>query len=153
MWLTGRHKISGATLKYHVTSLQGLISGNPTEITIDYTTTVNDAVLLGNGNISITLIDASSANRTAYWIKNIGDGIVKVKNDQGIDDVTEVELSSLEAMHVVSDGEQWWVMSYLNTKDDSKRLVLLEEILTVMKKLEYHSFLATDAKLEDQDVS
>ncbi len=152
MWLTGRHKVSGATLKYHVTSLQGLLSGSPSEVTTDYTTTINDAVLLGDGNITITLATASSVKNTAYWIKNIGEGTVTIKNAQGIDDVYEVKLAPLEAIHVISGGTKWWVMSYLNTKDDSKRLELLLQILTVLKKIEFHSFLATDTKLEDQDV-
>ncbi len=39
------------------------------------------------------------------------------------------------------------------TKTDSLRtLDILEQILTVLKKIEYHQMLATDVTLHDQDV-
>jgi len=35
---------------------------------------------------------------------------------------------------------------------DIRAIQLLEQILTVMQKIEYHLFLATDTELKDQDV-
>ncbi len=36
--------------------------------------------------------------------------------------------------------------------DDQRGLALLEQILTTLKKIEYHLFLGTDTELKDQDV-
>lgn len=36
--------------------------------------------------------------------------------------------------------------------DDLRSLSVLEQILTTLKKIEYHLYLATDTELKDQDV-
>ena len=35
---------------------------------------------------------------------------------------------------------------------DERVIALLEQVVTVLKKIEYHLYLATDTELKDQDV-
>ena len=78
----------------------------------DFTvTTSNDIVIiLARSNIMIT-VDISIANKIHY-IKNIGEGTIKVSDSSGalIDGDSEIELIEHESISIVSDGGGWWIL-------------------------------------------
>ena len=53
---------------------------------------------------------------------------------------------SVTALPSTQEGSKGDYVEDISTRE------LLIEILTVLKKIEYHQYLATDAELKDQDV-
>jgi microcystin-dependent protein len=44
--------------------------------TTDYTVTIDDTVVVGDGNVTLTLPDAAGIDDKVYWLGNVGNGIV-----------------------------------------------------------------------------
>lgn len=78
-----------------------------------YTLTANDEICLVTATAAITLPTAASITGKVYTVKNTGSGTVTVDttSSETIDGADDVELSSLDAVTVASDGTNWVVVN------------------------------------------
>lgn len=80
--------------------------------TVAYTMTVDDGQVLASGAITVTLPDATLAQRgRRYSVKNIGPDIVTVASTLGtIDNGATAQIAvQYESLDFISDGTNWWV--------------------------------------------
>lgn len=80
--------------------------------TSNYTMTNTDVVVLGSGTITLTLPTAVGISGRSYQVKNISTGVVTLDGDgsETIDGQTTQALSQDEALTVISDGTEWWII-------------------------------------------
>ena len=75
-------------------------------LTLDY----SHSIVLGSGNITITLPAASSVAGSGYtkhyWIKNIGSGTITLSGS--VDGKSNPTISAGKTMHIFSDGTSWY---------------------------------------------
>lgn len=78
----------------------------------NYTVLTTDDIVLVNGTYTMTLPTAVGATGKEYIVKNIGTGTVTVDGDgvETIDANATVALSPYEALKIVSDGTEWWIV-------------------------------------------
>lgn len=82
------------------------------EVSVNYVLSASNDVLLVNGTYTATLPTAAGITGKVFTIKNIGTGVVTVDGDgsETIDSSTTVTLDPEEAIKVVSDGTEWWII-------------------------------------------
>ena len=68
-----------------------------------------ETVIKCNGTFTVTLPPALRVTDRAYYIKNIGTGVITLDGDESetIDRVTTQTLAQDEVMTVISDGSEW----------------------------------------------
>lgn len=83
---------------------------NITSATANYTLTLEDQLVLCNGNFTVTLPAAASAKYKGYKIKNIGSSVVALDGNgaETIDEVSTKYVEQYETLDVISDGTEWW---------------------------------------------
>jgi hypothetical protein len=85
-------------------------------------------------------------------IKSTGGSItVILDGSEKIDDVTQVMLSEYEAVELISDGVQWWIMSSHVTIKDTEILEQLKELLLFVKIMIRHMEEITDQNFKEGD--
>jgi hypothetical protein len=76
---------------------------------------LDDEVILASGTIAVSPPDAADAGfpGRAFWVKNVGVGTVTLTPPLGsnIDGGASVALAANEAVLILSDGSDWWVLS------------------------------------------
>ncbi len=80
--------------------------------TSDYTVQAEDEVIFVSGATTITLPSAGNSEGRVYYIKNIGSSTVTVatKGTETIDEELTKSLFQYEAIDVVSDNSNWWII-------------------------------------------
>lgn len=79
----------------------------------NYTVTSEDAIILCNGTFTVTLPSAIGLDGQSFKIKNVGTGVITVDGDnsEAIDGgSTAVMECQYEAIHIVSNGENWFIV-------------------------------------------
>ena len=78
----------------------------------DYTTTVNDRVLIVTAPLTVTLLPASDFTYRRIDIKSRADGIVVIDTiNELIDGATSIELPTInDSVALISDGLQWFTI-------------------------------------------
>jgi len=114
---SGNVKIGGGTANSTL-DIAGSVSYSLVRVTVNYTVTQNDYIILGDANggaITIDLPSASGIVGRKYTIKSINNGVVTVTAGAGtenIDASTSVTLDNqYEFIEVVNDGAQWYIVS------------------------------------------
>lgn len=95
-----------------ITAVGGFVTPTSTK-TADYTLTASDTVILANATMTATLPSAVTAgNGRQYTVKNRhATATVTLASAAGtIDGVATVAIASMQALTVVSDGTNWWVI-------------------------------------------
>lgn len=104
-------------LRDHLEDIRQLTMGekgkivNTQDVSSAYTIIEDDDVLLCWGDTTITLLAADTMTGKMYWIKDISTSQITVDSSTSIDDATRQNLAAAEAMCIVSDGNEWRVVS------------------------------------------
>ena len=73
------------------------------------------AVILATGIVTVTLPPAAEHPGAAFWIKNVGAFGATTIDTTGGDKIdgalTQTLADQYDAIHVVSDGTDWWILS------------------------------------------
>ena len=83
---------------------------NVTSVVATYTITADDVVIICNGTFTITLPSADGISGKMYWIKNVGTGLITLACLTTIDDVLTQPIAQYEAICVIANGQEWWVL-------------------------------------------
>jgi len=82
--------------------------------TVTGTTTLDTSygTIYCNGTFTVTLPPIVDAPGKAYYIKNVGTGVITVDGDgsETIDDETTQTLNSYDCMLIRNDESEWWVL-------------------------------------------
>lgn len=82
-----------------------------TSVTTTYNANVGDTIILANGTFTVTLPSPSTCKNKRFSVKNIGAGVITTDAAIGnIDNVATMNLASMVAIDVVSDGTNYWII-------------------------------------------
>lgn len=81
-----------------------------TSKTSAYTLQEDDAVVFCNGTFTVTLPNAANYAGQIWYVKNTGTGIITLSASQNIDGAASLNLTSYDAVFVMSDGTQYWIL-------------------------------------------
>jgi hypothetical protein len=107
------------------------------------------SAFINSGTINLhTAVDYASKR---VVVKSTG-GVVKVKAESGetIDGHSEIVITSLQAIEIISDGTEWWIMGSYTLGEDQKIVLLLQRIEDLIAKLIVHMEVITDEEIEDE---
>lgn len=110
----------GIPIQYNITHGQvfkgdwnDLVNFVPTQVTVKtgaYTLTDTDSIALCDGTFTVTLPTADSIIGKRYYVKNISTGTATVdgSGDETIDGSATIAVATLEGIHIISDGTNWF---------------------------------------------
>lgn len=84
---------------------------NTLDVSSAYTVTDADDALFCWGDTTITLLAADTLTGKMYWIKDVSTNQISVDSSTQVDDATRQNLAAAGAMCVVSDGNEWRIVS------------------------------------------
>ena len=124
----------------------------------DITTPVGgDETTLG-GTVGVAIINGGTLNlHTAVGyankrvvVKATGNPVaVKAEDGEFIDNEASVAISGLDAIELISDNENWWIMSSHALINDAKIIDLLENLVNATRINGLHLEVITDEKFEE----
>ena len=76
------------------------------------TLTTSERRILCSGTFTVTLPVVSGNSGKDYYIKNAGTGVITIEGNgsETIDNNLNLTLTSMESVHVLCDGTEWWII-------------------------------------------
>jgi len=76
------------------------------------TLTTSERRILCSGTFTVTLPVVSGNSGKDYYIKNSGTGVITIEGNgsETIDNNLNLTLTSMESVHILCDGTEWWII-------------------------------------------